>query len=131
MREIYDLIKKTGIFFVIGKGDKRTNPIHNNDLAIFCIESIIKDNFEASVGGPKIYTRKEVAQIAFKSLTKKPKIISIPTSLSTLSNVLLKPFDFRLIAMSCFYIEAMKIDLVAPAYGTKTLESYFDKLKNK
>ena len=130
MREIFDLIKTLGIFFVIGKGDKKTNPIHNNDLAKFCVDSITKDNFESSVGGSKVYTRKEVAQISFKALGKKSRIFNTPAFLANFSSFLMNPIKYRLIAMSTFIIKVMQIDMVAPTYGAQLLEDYFDELAN-
>ncbi|MEO6724316.1 MAG: SDR family oxidoreductase, partial [Blastocatellia bacterium] len=66
---------------VIGNGDCKTNPIHEADVAIACVQALESDMDEISIGGPQVFTRKEIVEMAFAALDCAPKLISISPGL--------------------------------------------------
>lgn len=136
----YAVVRPTGFFYVfeevfkmarrgravlVGSGDARTNPIHEADVARACVEALESDANELNVGGPEVYTRREVALLAFEALGKRPKLMGVPKGLM---RALIKPvslFDRRLYDLLEFGAAVSTIDVVAPAYGTRGLAEYF------
>ncbi|MEP7341274.1 MAG: SDR family oxidoreductase, partial [Acidobacteriota bacterium] len=53
---------------VIGKGNYKTNPIHEAEVALACVEALESDVAEISIGGPEILTRQETVEMAFAVL---------------------------------------------------------------
>jgi uncharacterized protein YbjT (DUF2867 family) len=62
----------------IGKGDKKTNPIYEGDVAKICIESIGQKNIIIECGGKQIYTRKQINEIIQKVAAPSKKLINLP-----------------------------------------------------
>jgi len=125
--EIFKMAAR-GRAFVVGRGDARTNPIHEADVARACVEALESDERELSIGGPEIYTRREVALLAFESLGKRAKLTSLPESLM---RALIKPvalFDRRLYDLLDFGARVSVTDVVAPVYGTRNLREHFQQL---
>jgi uncharacterized protein YbjT (DUF2867 family) len=136
----YAVMRPTGFFYVfeevfkmarrgravlVGSGDARTNPIHEADVARACVEALEGDVRELNVGGPEVYTRREVALLAFEALGKRPKLTSLPPGLM---RALIKPvslFDRRLYDLLDFGAAVSTTDVVAPAYGTRGLVEHF------
>jgi uncharacterized protein YbjT (DUF2867 family) len=139
----YAVVRPTGFFYVfeevfkmarrgrallVGRGDARTNPIHEADVARACVEALESDVNELNVGGPEVYTRREVALLAFEALGKRPKLTSLPPGLM---RSLIKPvsfFDRRLYDLLDFGAAVSTTDVVAPLYGTRNLKEHFRRL---
>jgi uncharacterized protein YbjT (DUF2867 family) len=124
-------IAKNGKVASIGSGEARTNPIHEQDLAKVCADAIESSQKEIPSGGPEVLTRKEIIELAFKALTKKPRIIKAPASVMKVLIWPTKLFDRRLHALMRFLIAVSEIDVVAPAYGHRRLYDYFRELANE
>jgi uncharacterized protein YbjT (DUF2867 family) len=136
----YAVVRPTGFFYVfeevfkmarrgrallVGRGDARTNPIHEADVARACVEALAGDARELPVGGPEVYTRREVALLAFEALGKRPKLTSLPPAMM---RSLIKPlalFDRRLYDLLDFGAAVSVVDVIAPTYGTLGLKEYF------
>ena len=73
MFEFFKMAQK-GRAFVLGKGKNKINPIHGADLAEVCVNSLNKSEKDINVGGPEMFTFKEIAELAFNVLNKKMKI---------------------------------------------------------
>lgn len=118
-----------GNIYLLGSGEQKTNPIHGEDLADICIDTIERSDHEIKVGGPDTLTYNEIATIAFESIGKKPKVTHIPNWVSSL---LLKPL--RALASSKtygpleFFLTVTAIDMIAPEYGKHTLKKFFSDL---
>jgi uncharacterized protein YbjT (DUF2867 family) len=113
---------------LIGGGEVRTNPVHEDDVARECADAIEVGERELHVGGPETYTRREIAELAFAALGRKPKVSSLPP---WLVRAMLKPvrlFDRRLYDFFDFGVAVSTRDLVAPPAGTRSLKRYFDQL---
>lgn len=127
--DMRDFLKmaNSGKVYLFSKGDKKVNPIHGEDLAKFCLDSLEQKNKELEVGGPYIYTHKELAKLAFKSLNKKEKICYIPDFIRV---ALLKTLPYLCPAKKCgsleFFLKVIGEDMIAPKCGEFSLKRFFE-----
>lgn len=136
----YTVVRPTGFFyvfseifkmaargraFIVGDGRARTNPIHEADVARACADALGTGERELSVGGPDTYTRREVAELAFRALGRRPKITSLPPGLVRALAAPVKLFNRRLYNLLQFGVAVGTVDVVAPPYGTRSLAEYF------
>lgn len=124
---------KSGRAYLFGKGNQLINPIAGSDLASFCVSLLEqKQANEVSVGGPDIFTLKEIANLALDSWNKKRKITFLPDCVRVIMIQVL-----RLVTSSTFYgpyeffLGAMAYDNVAPSFGTKHLKAFFNQQVGK
>ena len=119
---------RSGRVYLIGNGKNKINPIHGADLAKTCVDAVVGDKMEISVGGPNTYTTEEIAEIAFSVLGKKTKITRMPAWLINLGVKIIRPFNKHKSDLIEFIVTTQQNDMVAPATGKHTLKSYFEKL---
>jgi uncharacterized protein YbjT (DUF2867 family) len=139
----YAVVRPTGFFYVfaeffkmarrgrallIGGGEARTNPIHEADVARACVDALGAEARELAVGGPEVYTRREIAGLAFEAVGARPKMTSLPPGLMRASIKPLKLLDRRLYDLLDFGVAVSTTDVVAPHYGTRNLREYFREL---
>ena len=117
---------QNGRIFLFGKGTNKLNPIHGSDLASFCVQSFRENNKTLDIGGPDIYTYRQIAELAFEVLNKKERVWHIPKILSAQSLFLLKYVNKHYYGLAKFMINGMSKDSVGPAFGTYHLKDYFD-----
>jgi uncharacterized protein YbjT (DUF2867 family) len=118
---------KNGRVYLFGKGEQKLNPIEGSDLAKFIIDSMYEcKNQELEVGGPKVYTHKEIAELAFKVLEKEVKITYIPDYFRKLLLKALPIFcNSKTYGPIEFFLSAMGIDMIAPKFGKHFLEDFY------
>lgn len=117
---------RRGRVYLFGTGNFRSNPIHGADLAAVCVDAVNAPGQEIEVGGPEILSHEEIARLAFASVGKPPRISYIPEWLrkSILGSLqLLTRQSFY--GPIQFFLTVMAMDMVAPAYGSRTLEEFF------
>ena len=139
----YAVVRPTGLFYifgevfrmaqrgravVVGDGGARTNPVHEEDVARECVDAVECGGCEVSVGGPETYTRREIAELAFQALGKRPKITSVPAPAMRAALQPLRLFDRRLYDFFDFGLAVSTRDLVAPAAGRTSLRRHFRQL---
>jgi len=110
---------------VIGDGTARTNPIHEQDLAEACVAAITQPEQEVELGGPAIYSREEIALLAFEALGRPARIVKVPAGVFRAVSWLLKPYNTRLSALLEFGTAVSQVDTIAPRRGTRDLLWYF------
>jgi uncharacterized protein YbjT (DUF2867 family) len=110
---------------LVGSGIAKTNPIHDADLAKICVEAIDAAETERAAGGTDIFTRKEIAELAFQALGKKSRTVPMPAFVFGLAGALISPFDKRMRDLIEFLGAVSVSDGVAPAVGTHRLADYF------
>ena len=140
----YAVVRPTGFFYVfaefmkmarrgravvVGDGSARTNPVHERDVARACVECLGAPARELSVGGPDIFTRREIAALAFRVLGRRPKVTSVPAPLARALALPVRLFDPRLYDLLDFGVAASTVDVIAPQVGTHRLEEYFREIK--
>lgn len=125
MSEFLGMAKK-GTVYLFGKGNFKINPIHGQDLAEVCVNSIKKNEKEIEVGGTEILTHRQIAETAFNVLDKKVKITCIPIWVKNIILFLLRTFtSVKMYGSIEFFMTVLTMDMVAPKYGTHTLKNYF------
>ncbi|HET7119463.1 MAG TPA: SDR family oxidoreductase [Hanamia sp.] len=130
MHEFLDMARK-GKVYLFGKGDCKINPIDGSDLAKVCVNAIESGEHEINAGGPEILTYTQIAETAFKTLNKPEKIMYIPNWIKNAVLFLLRKFTrVRLYGPVEFLMAVLTTNMVAPQYGTHTLENYFANLQN-
>ena len=143
----YCLVNPTGFFsdmgeflkmaskgraYLFGKGEHSINPIHGKDLAKVCVSAIDTNEHEINIGGPQVFTHKEIVHTAFHVLNKPVKITRLPLWLKDVILFLLRKFTrVSTYGPVEFLLAVLTMDMVAPAYGHHTLEEYFKELKHE
>lgn len=125
--EIFQMARQ-GRGVVLGPGTFRTNPIHEADVAACCIEAIDADVRELPCGGPDVLTRREIVELAFDVLGRKPRILSVPPGVMRAAAALARPFNPRIAGLLQFGVEVSLVDVVAPVRGRRTLRACFEAL---
>jgi uncharacterized protein YbjT (DUF2867 family) len=139
----YALVRPTGVYYIfeefvnlarkglvplIGDGSARTNPIDERDVAHVCVAAINSPQTVYDIGGPDVFTRREINELCFKTLGKKPRFIKYPIGVMRLLIKPLKLFDQRLFELMDFAILVNHTDFIAPRVGQHKLESYLRQL---
>jgi uncharacterized protein YbjT (DUF2867 family) len=124
----YFQMAKSGRAYLIGEGKNRLNPIHGADLAKVCVDAVTSNDDEIPVGGPIIYRQKEIAELAFATLEKSPRISAIPVWLAKGAIGLTRLFDKHTAELFDFFVTAGQYENVAPQFGSHALPDYYRKL---
>ncbi|MDX2033211.1 MAG: SDR family oxidoreductase [Blastocatellia bacterium] len=114
---------------VIGDGERRTNPVHEVDVAAACVEAATRDASDRPdliVGGPEVFTRRETVEMAFAALGRKPSLMTLSPGVFSAMISPLKLINRRIHALMDFGIAVTQQDLVAPAYGAHRLQDYYE-----
>jgi uncharacterized protein YbjT (DUF2867 family) len=129
MTEFYRMAQR-GRVYVFGRGDNKVNPIHGADLAVTCADAIDGERQEIDVGGPQVLTYREIAQLAFRAQGKPAKISSLHMFIVKPIVITTRVFNRHQGELLAFMATAMTSDVVAPPTGTRTLEAYYQDLRN-
>jgi uncharacterized protein YbjT (DUF2867 family) len=115
---------RRGLAIGFGDGHARSNPIHEADLAIACVEAIESDSREIEVGGPEIITRREEVEMAFAAVAGKTRVLRVPHPLLRAALPLIRLGDRRRGEMLEFLAAISRTDLLAPQHGARRLGDY-------
>ncbi len=130
MSEFFNMGKK-GAVSLFGTGEYKSNPIHGEDLARFCVESINRKEKELEVGGPEILTHNEIAQMVFDILGKKPKVRYLPNLIRKFAIWGIRTFtSVKTYGPVEFFMTVLAMDMIAPKYGKHTLRKHFEYLRD-
>lgn len=121
---------KKGRVFLFGNGLNKMNPIHGADLADFCISSFSKKDISLHIGGPKVYTYREIASIALNIAENNGKITTIPNWLIRSMLPFLWLLNKKQFGLFQFFFYVMTHDIVADSYGKTDLQVYFENINN-
>jgi uncharacterized protein YbjT (DUF2867 family) len=130
MEEVFKMARR-GLVPLMGDGSARTNPIHEKDVARACVAAIRCHEADMSVGGPEIFTRREIAELAGRVLGRKVRFVKLPAGPM---RVLMRPvgwFDARWQGFLDFGVVVSTADVIAPSYGTYKLADYFQTLAGR
>lgn len=117
---------RLGLMPLIGDGSARSNPIHEKDVASRVASMALGDSREATedVGGPEILTRRQIAELAFKAVGRRPRFMKTPPAVMRLSARTIGLINPRAGDFLDFIIPASLDDCVAHSCGELTLGSY-------
>jgi uncharacterized protein YbjT (DUF2867 family) len=119
---------KRGTVYLIGEATNRINPIHGADLAKVCVDAATSTRKDIPLGGPIIYSYREIAELAFEVLGKPPRIRRMPGWVVMLGASLIRPFSAKYHAVAAGMATIMQTDFVAPQVGTHTLKDFYEEL---
>jgi uncharacterized protein YbjT (DUF2867 family) len=122
---------KQGTVYLIGDGTHKINPIHGADLARVCVDAVTSKEKNIPVGGPIIYSYREIAELAFDVLGKPPKIRRVPVWAVKLAASLIRPFSAKYHALVAGLATIMQNDFIAPQVGTHTLKDFYERLASR
>lgn len=126
--DMQDFLKmaKSGKVYLFGKGNLKLNPIHGEDLAKVCVNSIVTEEKEVIVGGPDVLSHNELATLALNTWGKPKKIVHLPDWMRRLIVWSVRRFtSSKTYGPIEFFLTAMGQDNVAPKYGTHRLVDFF------
>lgn len=121
-----------GTVFLFGKGDFKLNPIHGEDLAVFCVDNLLEGKTEKTVGGLDVLTQNEIAALALCSLKKPLHIFHLPDWVRKLVLAMSRNFTSQKVYGPIeFFLTMMAEDTIAPEYGRHHLRDYFQEEARK
>lgn len=128
MAEFLKMARK-GRAELFGDGRFRMNPIHGADLAKVCVNAIDSNKKNIEVGGPEVYTHREMVEIAFRAIGKEPKIRYTPEWMRKTILWFARTFSSsKTYGPMEFFFTVLAMDMLAPTYGTHTLPEYYNQL---
>jgi uncharacterized protein YbjT (DUF2867 family) len=118
---------RRGLMMVLGDGKARTNPVHQADVAQSALDAAMDPGVsELDIGGPDIVTRREIAELAFAAVGKRPRILRLPASLMELGGAIAKITNPRMGELLEFVSRVAVVDCVAPSAGKRKLSDYLN-----
>lgn len=150
--EAFYAMAKAGRAYLFGWGEVKVNPIHGEDLARFCLDIAelgspsmdkidkgkemkvkqtwrpLQDKREFAIGGPDVFSIKELAQLAFKAMDKPEKLLHLPDWMRRLALAIAKQLPEKVGGPAEFFLTVSGQDMVAPAYGEHHLLEHFKSL---
>lgn len=115
---------RRGLAISFADGKARSNPIHEADLALACVEAIESPHREIDVGGPETLTRREEVELAFAAVERRTRVLRIPRPLLKVALPLIRLGDHRRGEMLEFLAAISATDVLAPARGSRQLGDY-------
>jgi uncharacterized protein YbjT (DUF2867 family) len=117
---------RKGLLVQFGQGNHTTNPIHEADVARIAVSSIGGPSSVIEAGGPKTYTRRELADILQSAIAPKHTVKTVPMGLVKGILPLLKFLDRNTYDKLAFITTVMEVDTIAPTLGERLFEDYFN-----
>ncbi len=115
-----------GRVYLIGDGSNRINPIHGTDLAEVCADALESREQQLDVGGPEVFTYREIAELAFDVLEKPKKITCLPKKLIAAAVGALRwVAPVKTHGPIQFLATVMTMDVVGETYGQRRLVDHF------
>ncbi len=117
---------RSGRVWLFGDGSKRINPIHGADLARATAEATEAGAGWLDIGGPDVFTQREVAELAFACLGTSPRITLLPDIIRRIALRLLPIVAPRRISGPArFFLSALAFDMVGECHGSRRLKDHF------
>jgi uncharacterized protein YbjT (DUF2867 family) len=125
MLEFLNMAKK-GRVSVFGSGENKINPIHGADLAEVCVNLIKESHKEINIGGSKIFTFNEIAELVLQVQNKPIKISRLPNWMIKIILPLMRTFtSSKTYGPIEFMMTVMTMDVVGDSYGTHHLNDFY------
>lgn len=115
-----------GRVYLFGDGKFKINPIHGEDLAKAVVETIHNDKKEIDIGGCRVFSHNDIAELALNAYSKPVKIVHLPDWIRKFILWFLRTFtNPKFYGPLEFFMTAMAMDMQATPYGKHKLEDYF------
>ena len=125
MEELLSMAR-SGRVFLFGDGSSQINPIHGADLAEVCVSALETEQSRVDVGGPEVFTYREIAKLAFDVLDQPAKIICIPKPLvSAVVGTMRWLTPAKVYGPVEFMASVMTMDVIGQPYGQRRLAEHF------
>ncbi|MCR9108905.1 SDR family oxidoreductase [Marivita sp. XM-24bin2] len=122
---------QSGRIWLFGTGHARINPIHGADLATVVADATDAERKWVDAGGPETFTQTQLAECAFKAISRPSRIAYLPDALRKfLLSVLPWVTPRRILGPLQFFLTATTMDMVGPAYGEIRLSQHFQTQAN-
>lgn len=133
--EQFIIMARRGRVWVFGQGEQCLNPISGEDLAE-AIAHVVDDprhgNGEGSredempIGGPEVFTIRQIANLAFEAVDATPRITSIPMwVVGLVERVLPRVTPLSFYGPIQMFLAASHLSMVAPLYGSRRLADHY------
>ncbi|WP_312338192.1 SDR family oxidoreductase [Sphingobacterium sp.] len=126
--DMKDFLKmaEQGRIFLFGSGNYRLNPIHGEDLAKCCVDKLLSNKPEETIGGPDVLSQNDIARMALEESGRKFKIVHLPDWVRKITLWSLRTFTAsKTYGPIEFFLTMMAEDTVAPRYGKHHLRDFF------
>jgi uncharacterized protein YbjT (DUF2867 family) len=124
--EEFQSMARSGRVYLFGDGSNRINPIHGADLAEVCADALAGSESQVDVGGPKVFTYREIAELAFDVLEKPRKITCIPEKLINVMVAALRWLaPVKTYGPLQFLTAVMTMDVIGQPNGQRRLADHF------
>lgn len=118
-------LARLGIAPLVGDGRARTNPVHEREVAAACVEALGGGPGDVELGGPEVLTRREIVELAFVAVGRRPRLLALPPWLFRAMGALAQPLHPRLGELVRFVAAVASSDALAPPRGSMRLSEYF------
>lgn len=123
------LMARKGLGFTVGDGQARVNPIHGADLAEFIVDHLTDAAGSWDVGGPDVYTYRELEELAFRVAGRPAHLLRLGTGVARPLEWLADRGPARVGNLTRFFLESLTLDAVGTPTGTRRLEPYLRSLR--
>ncbi|MAM62207.1 SDR family oxidoreductase [Maritimibacter sp. UBA3975] len=115
-----------GRVWLFGDGALRINPIHGADLAGAVADAVDAGTPWLDVGGPDIFTHRDLAALACEVAGRPARITCLPDGLRRMTLAVLPKITPRRIGGPvAFFLTALGVEMVGEPRGTRRLRDHF------
>lgn len=100
-------------------------PIHGADLADFCVRQLSAANGSWDVGGPDVFTYREIAQIAREVVGRRAATVTLPAPALHAAVRIADHLGQRPRTLAQFFADGLTQSATGERYGTRHLRDYF------
>jgi len=119
---------RRGFVPLIGDGAARTNPISARDVARAAMRNLASGPKNVPLGGPDIYSRREIVELAAAAAGCKPTYMAVSRGIAEFNARAAGLFRPRLGELIAFAAAVSTQDCIAPCVGEERLPAYFEAL---
>lgn len=123
------IIAKRKLIPVVGSGEAKTNSIHHKDLAKAVVGFLDEGPEVTEIGGPKIHTRLEMAEMIKEKIGG--EILKVPEPLAELGVEMENIFSRQVHNKLDYFKFVTTHDMIAEPHGSITFREYLDGLDLK
>lgn len=120
------IMAKRKVIPIVGKGDAKTNSIHQRDLANLVVGYLHEGPDLKEVGGPLIHTRMEMAEMIKERIGG--QIIKVPEKVAELGMFLPEMVSDNIAAKLNYFKYITSNDMIGEQVGSVTFKEYLDNL---